>query len=370
MSAAAPQEPRVKRYRLLEEIEPWHKSLRWTLRQIFHPDRLPPLARRVPGPALYKMPRLNAEVAPWHESLLETVRELYRPTKLPSIPRNSKGVEVAEVWETKIYAEQLQRTQAGSLFVHAMLLFLVAFPFLRQAAQAEQPEIIDLVPIADISPYKLTLPPSRQRAGGGGGGGARNPLPPIRGKLPRRSLQAQLTPPVAVLRNLTPKLTAEPTVVVPPNIRIDAPDVPNLGDPLAASMIPSGGPGAGGGIGIGFGGGLGSGQGPGVGPGWGGGAGGGVFRIGGDVSAPACIYCPDPEYSEEARKAKYQGTVLLWAIVDASGRAREIRIVKSLGLGLDEEAMRAVQNWRFRPAERKGNPVPVYMNIEVNFRLL
>ena len=79
---------------------------------------------------------------------------------------------------------------------------------------------------------------------------------------------------------------------------------------------------------------------------------------------------PDPVYSEEARKAKYQGTVLLWAIVDASGRARKIRVVKSLGLGLDEEAVRAVQNWRFRPAERKGNPVPVYMNIEVNFRLL
>jgi TonB family protein len=138
---------------------------------------------------------------------------------------------------------------------------------------------------------------------------------------------------------------------------------------LSGSLIPSGGPGSGGGIGTGFGGGVGSGGGPGVGPGFGGGTGGGAFRIGGSVSAPTCIYCPDPEYSEEARKARHQGVVVLWAIVDESGKARSIRVQKSLGLGLDESALRAVQNWRFRAAERFGKPVPVYMTIEVNFHL-
>ena len=171
------------------------------------------------------------------------------PRSCPRYPETPKASRWPRSGRPRFTPSSCSEPRRGSLFVHATLLFLVAFPFLRQAAQAEQPEIIDLVPIADISPYKLTLPPSRQRAGGGGGGGARNPLPPLRGKLPKRSLQAQLTPPVAVLRNLTPKLTAEPTVVVPPNIQIAAPDVPNLGDPLAASTIPSGGPGAGGGIG-------------------------------------------------------------------------------------------------------------------------
>ena len=182
-------------------------------------------------------------------------------------------------------------------------------------------------------------------------------------------MSAQLTPPAAVIRNPHPKLAAEPTVVVPPNIQIQSPNIAAYGDPLADSMIPSGGPGAGGGIGTGSGGGVGSGQGPGVGPGWGGGYGGGVFRVGGNVSAPVCIYCPLPEYSEEGRKAKYQGLVVLWAVVDENGRVRDIRVQKGLGLGLDEEAIRAAQNWRFKPAERFGKPVPVAMAIEVRFNL-
>ncbi|MCI0627448.1 MAG: energy transducer TonB, partial [Acidobacteria bacterium] len=152
-------------------------------------------------------------------------------------------------------------------------------------------------------------------------------------------------------------------------ITIQSPNMAAYGDPLAGSLIPSGGPGSGGGIGTGSGGGVGSGYGPGVGPGRGGGTGGGVFRIGGNVSAPACIYCPDPEYSEEARKARHQGVVVLWAVVDENGRPTQIRVQKSLGLGLDEAAIRAVQNWRFRPAERFGKPVPVYMAIEVDFHL-
>ncbi len=87
--------------------------------------------------------------------------------------------------------------------------------------------------------------------------------------------------------------------------------MPNLGNPMSSipSGPPSNGTGAGGGIGSGYGGGVGSGTGPGVGPGRGGGIGGGVFRVGGGVSAPRALDTPDPEYSEEARKAKYQGTV-------------------------------------------------------------
>jgi len=132
---------------------------------------------------------------------------------------------------------------------------------------------------------------------------------------------------------------------------------------------PSNGIGSGGGIGSGRGGGVGSGEGPGVGEGRGGGIGGGIYRVGGGVSAPRPIFDPDPEYSEEARKAKFQGIVLLSAIIGSDGRPRELRIVRSLGMGLDQKALDAVGKWRFAPGTKDNHPVSVQVNIEVAFRL-
>ena len=106
-----------------------------------------------------------------------------------------------------------------------------------------------------------------------------------------------------------------------------------------------------------------------MGPGEGGGTGGGVYSVGGNVSAPIPIYKPEPAYSEQARKAKYQGTVVLWIIVDAQGGVRDVRVVKPLGLGLDEKAVEAVKTWKFKPAMRNAVPVPVRVMVEVQFRL-
>lgn len=91
--------------------------------------------------------------------------------------------------------------------------------------------------------------------------------------------------------------------------------------------------------------------------------------MGGGVSAPRLIYGPDPEFSEEARKAKYQGTVVLWAIVGVDGRTHEIRVFRSLGMGLDEKAIEAVRQWRFEPGQKDGKAVAVQVGVEVNFRL-
>ena len=174
-----------------------------------------------------------------------------------------------------------------------------------------------------------------------------------------------------VLRNDHPKLAVEPSVVIPPQMKLADNHMPNLGDPLSKlpSGPPSNGTGSGGGIGSGSGGGVGSGEGPGVGPGRGGGTGGGVFKVGGGVSAPRGLFTPDPEYSEEARKAKYQGTVILWLIVDPNGKPRDIKVARSLGMGLDEKAIEAVKSWKFDPARKDGAPVAVQINVEVNFRL-
>ena len=92
--------------------------------------------------------------------------------------------------------------------------------------------------------------------------------------------------------------------------------------------------------------------------------------MGGGVSAPSVLYKVDPEYSEEARKAKYSGTVLLSLVVDAQGKAQNIKVVRSLGLGLDEKAMEAVMKWKFKPGMKNGVAVAVLATIEVNFRLM
>lgn len=220
--------------------------------------------------------------------------------------------------------------------------------------------------VTDVSAY-LPLPMSKTRAGGGGGGGDRDKLQAPKGALPK-SAKDQITPPAIVIRNDNPKLAVAPTVVLPPQIKL--PNTGDLGDPLSRVLgPPSNGTGSGAGIGSGSGGGVGSGSGPGVGPGHGGGYGGGAYRVGGGVSAPKVVYDPDPEYSEEARKAKFQGTVVLWLVVSPDGHPQQIRVTRSLGMGLDEKAMEAVRQWRFEPAKKDGQPVPVMINVEVNFRL-
>jgi TonB family protein len=96
----------------------------------------------------------------------------------------------------------------------------------------------------------------------------------------------------------------------------------------------------------------------------------GVYRVGNGVTPPRLIYKVEPQYTEEARTAKYQGTVLLYVEVQPDGRASHIRVARALGLGLDERAIEAVRQWRFTPGTKEGQPVPVAATIEVNFRLL
>lgn len=243
----------------------------------------------------------------------------------------------------------------------AAALLIYSGHFVMQHQRVRELTVVNLV--TDPSPY--VLPPARRESGGGGGGGDRDKIRASKGRLPRQALY-QLTPPSVVVRNEAPKLAVEPTVVAPP---IQLSELGPLGDPLSKIGPPSNGIGTGGGIGSGSGGGVGSGTGPGVGPGHGGGIGGGAYRIGGGVSAPRAIYSPDPEYSEEARKAKYQGTVVLWLIVGTDGRPREIRVVRSVGMGLDEKALETVRTWKFEPGTKGGQAVAVQVNVEVTFRL-
>jgi TonB family protein len=216
----------------------------------------------------------------------------------------------------------------------------------------------------DISPY--IMPAAKDVAGGGGGGGSHDVNPASQGALPKLA-KTQVTPPT-VLPMESPKLPALPTVVVPPEMKM--PQVGPMGDPMAKLSGPlSNGTGMNGGIGTGSNGGVGSGRGSGVGPGWGGGINGGAYHVGGGVSAPKILYKVEPEFSEEARKNKWQGLVLLHVIIGTDGKAHDIRVQRSLGMGLDEKAVDAVNQWRFEPGHKDGQPVPVEVSFEIRFSL-
>ncbi|MEO8597580.1 MAG: energy transducer TonB [Candidatus Solibacter sp.] len=304
---------------------------------------------------------------PWYMSFVQNIKDAINPPKLPPLEVTSKPVPVKDIWG--LYGRQKKSFMLSTGFqvLAAVLLFTVAS---SKAVQDKVKQYVPLVSPIDLAPPEVKAAVKKQAMGGGGGGGDRSPLPASKGKLPKQALR-QFTPPMAVVNNPNPKLTMEPSIIVPPDVKLpDCPSCTNYGDPLGKLGPLSNGPGSGGGIGSGSGGGVGSGKGGGFGPGEGGGVGGGVFRVGGGVTAPSLLFKVEPEYSEEARKAKYQGTVLLYVEVDPSGKAINMRVLHSLGLGLDEKAMEAVKKWKFKPGVKDGKAVTVQAQIEVNFRLL
>jgi TonB family protein len=302
---------------------------------------------------------------PLWKSLARQLDEFFFPKKLPPLKLESKPEPVKDIWGFYNYRKN---GVLGSTGVHILIVAMIAGATMlaRHVVKATTPtaKVTILVDPTDLP----TLKASKTQVGGGGGGGDRDVLQASKGRLPKFSMQ-QITPPMVVVRNEHPKLAVEPTIVIPPQVVLASNNMPNLGDPMARAVLPSNGTGSGGGIGTGSGGGVGSGTGPGFGPGEGGGVGGGVFRVGGGVSPPRVIYQVDPEFSEEARKAKYQGTCELMLIVDASGRPTNIRVQSALGMGLDEKAIEAVKKWRFEPGQREGHPVATIIAVEVDFHL-
>ncbi len=352
---------------------PWWLGIPETLRIVSAARNLPPLPSYPPAqPGQASLPELNIGTLalPWWSGLIESYRLEQEFRNAPPLKLTSKPVQVREIWGAFSY-----RRQGMVVTAAAHLLFvLVMFGFQDNDLNDSTGGTVTLIIPVDISPYlaELQMPAKANPgdSGGGGGGGANSPLPASRGKLPRFSLEPQLAPPSPVIRNPDPQLSVEPTVRVPPEISLPQVDLSVFGDPFGADGPPSAGPGTGGGIGSGRGTGVGSGRGSGVGPGSGGGIGGGVFRIGGGVTSPRLLYKVEPEYSEEARKAKYQGTVMLTVEVWEDGAAHNIRILRSLGLGLDEKAVEAVKQWKFSPGKKDGKPVRVAAQIQVSFRLL
>jgi TonB family protein len=219
---------------------------------------------------------------------------------------------------------------------------------------------------ADIVTEPLLLP---GRSGGGGGGGKHQPTPPSLGQLPRAADKQLVPPDPEPPKNPNPELVVDPTIVAPQLAQLRSVTLLNIGDPNGVVGPPSSGPGDDGGIGRGHRRGVGDGDGPGAGPGKNGGNGGGPYRAGGSMIRPVLIYRVEPEYSEEARRAHYEGVVILEAIIRKDGIVDAINIVRKVGLGLDQNAIDAVKKWRFKPATQDGTPVDSSIRFEVSFNL-
>jgi periplasmic protein TonB len=288
------------------------------------------------------------------------IKEFFSPSKQPPLPPGIQPVKVKDIWSKD---ENFGWTQVASIGLHAVIAVLIALPLLlhlERPADAKN-KTVDVTPL-DISPYVSKLPAGAQRAGGGGGANDHTTAPVNKGKLPKFKW-TQFTPPQIKIENQNPKLAMDPALLGPPDLKVPSPNMSTFGDPLASALSDS--------LGHGNGTGIGSGTGGGLGPGEGGGTGGGAFRAGvNGVGVPVCLYCPIPQYSDEARKAKYQGTVVLQVTITTDGRAINISVVKGPGLGLEEKAIEAVKGWKFKPAVGpSGKPVATIVPIEVTFRL-
>lgn len=331
-------------------------SLIANLRDAFSREKQPPLNLSAKPVAVEETTRVD----PLWKTLVDSVKDLFFPRKLPPLDLTSTPVEVVD----RLHVKRNPKPMLIALLVNLVIIGLIIL--LGLAGWRER--VIKKKMEANVTPLIPMTLPMQQAMGGGGGGGARSPVEASKGRLPQIA-RHQITPPM-ILRIEHPKLPVPPKIVMPQPVKLPNANMPNIGMPTSPQVaLASQGGGSQAGFGSGTSGGIGSGSGAGVGPGQNGGYGGGVMQPGGGVSAPVLIYSVDPQFSDQARRAKYQGICIVSLIVDRQGLPQDVRVVRALGMGLDQKAIEAVKQYKFKPAYYKGHPVPVYINVEVNFRI-
>jgi protein TonB len=282
------------------------------------------------------------------ESLWSGVRDLLFPRKLPPLTLESRPIAVVDRME---FASNSPST-AYAVGFHALAIFLIGFVVNAQ--------IRDVTAVRDNVTALLNPPrvaPKTDQIGGGGG--QQGPTPATKGSLPKLA-EEQIVPPKAPPL-LEPRIKIDPAIEVQDEVKM-ASNLPQIGVPNSPIVGMS--------MGDNLGSGIGSGDGPGLGPGSGGNVGGGLHRVGGGVHAPQVLFQPEPEFSEEARRAKFSGNVEVYLWVDEHGNPSHVRVVRGIGMGLDEKAVEAVRQYRFKPAMENGKPVTVEMYIDVVFQIL
>jgi TonB family protein len=246
------------------------------------------------------------------------------------------------------------RNFAVSVLLHLCVAAVIAIALHRAVTSRA---IIAPAPFTAIHLSDAVLFPStRPGTGGETSGGSRHEI----------TLASKGVVPVVVAHPLMTPTTHvpddPPALVIPQTIASSTiPVILNgvIGDPHGVRGPASDGPGNGRGIGSGSGDGIGAGDRSGASP----------LSPGGGISMPRVIYDPEPEYTDEARKVKQQGNVLLACVVGTDGRIHDARVQRALGLGLDQKAIEAVRRWKFEPSRYNGKPVAVRIVVEVNFRM-
>jgi TonB family protein len=259
-----------------------------------------------------------------------------------------------------------KKASAISSVIHVVGITLI----LSLAMKVHSTMVLQPTTIVTPVDFKLTAPPPMtlpvaKVSGGGGGGGAHEVVQASKGRMPEVT-KTQVAAP-QIIRIDRPKLAAEPSEAVKMPTNEALPKFGMTDSPQVA--LASQGKGSGSGFGQGLGGGLGAGRGIGAGPGSGGGYGGGLMSVGGGVSAPQVVHSVEPEFTDDARRANYQGNVSVQLIVDAEGNPQNVRLVSHLGMGLDQKAIEAVRQYRFHPAMYQGHSVAVQILIDVDFHL-
>ncbi|HEY1160839.1 MAG TPA: energy transducer TonB [Terracidiphilus sp.] len=304
------------------------------------------------------------EEKPIWAGLYESIRDVFFPPHLPPLELTSTPIPVPDRMAVKPNPWAIGISTSVNLAILAALLVFGVRKIIDTVNQREL-HATDI----DVGLWQPKAPKAGDANGGGGGGGSHDIVDPIKGHLPKIEKDPIVPPQVQTVDH--PKIAMDAAIDVQKNITLpDNPTLPTLGVTNSANVtLASNGQGSGTGIGTGSGGGLGSGTGNGYGPGYGGGAGGGLYHVGGGVTAPVPLNNVEAEFSDEARRAKYQGICLISLIVDAQGNPQNPRVVRTLGMGLDEKALEAVRKYKFKPAMKGNTPVPVMITVEVNFRL-
>jgi len=285
-------------------------------------------------------------------SLWSNLRDAFFPAKLPPLVLESQPIPVVD----RMASQQNPKATVSAIVIYALLICLMLWGAGR-VHQIQKQKAMELTSVVVPPPVAVDKDAMH------GGGGQKNPTPVTQGKLPKFALQ-QITPPKAPPMEQPKIRMPDATIEVQPNLKMANSNAPNFGMPSSTLVGPAS-------MGTGRGTGIGDGNGPGLGPGSNGGYGGEVKQAGvGGVTKPSLIYEPMPEFSDEARKAKFQGVVTVSLIVDAQGRTQSVHLARGVGMGLDEKAIEAVQQYRFKPAKQNGKPVAVYLNVEVHFDIL
>ena len=302
------------------------------------------------------------EEKPIWVALYESIHDVFFPPHLPPLELTSTPIPVPDRMAVKANPWAIGISSGINIAVALIVLFFLG----RAVLDAAKPKMN--VTEVDVGAY--TPPgPKADAAHGGGGGGNHDLVDPMKGKLPKLEKAPDVAPMVAVVEK--PKLQLDSAINVQPDLKLPDPNLPNIGVANSTNVkLAVNGTGSGGGMGSGSNGGLGSGNGNGYGPGENGNTGGGLYKIGGGVSPPQALNQVEAEFSDEARRAKYQGVCLISLIVDVHGDPQNPRVIRALGMGLDEKALEAVRKYKFKPAMKDGRtPVPVMITVEVNFRL-